>query len=425
MGKEPLDISNDKAFDNALQYPDWCQSEAARFVWKQSEQLSRCQIDRYVEDSIVDIVIGVMQNVTNDELDMFASNQDVDHRIQLCAQYVSIGIEKEKEAPQKNEPIDELIKQFCNEKYYPAIGIRHELQERFSAQSHQDQIRIIRTFLESDDDVSRRWCYEKMQKWWDDCLIPDIKKAWESYQEYGCAAVVAERLPLEYVVKHKSALERVNYAAVCHRLATFEDYECGDSELTRKEFLSIAAHKQWPIDDKDADELLFGFILAVMDNQSENQTDYPEFDQTIFISPNRYTPTKKFLDPIEYTEPSLLHIEDMSFYIDSMAKLGRINTLKKLYRWDVQLKHRLAEYLSALGNHEEIVSKLLVSNAAYKKLIWERFMDEAANTFPFGELPKGKEEFKKTHNKYHFKKQEQKEYYPGGDFEERRLYSKS
>lgn len=418
---EQTDIS----FDANNDFPSWCRSEAARFVWEQSEFISCYQIDSFEEDTILDIVIGVMQNVSNDELDMFASSHDIDERIKLCAQYVGIGIEKGKKAPHKNETIEELIDQFCNEESYPAIGIRHELQERFSAQSHQDQIKTIRTFLESDDGVSRRWCYEKMQTWWDDCLIPDIKKAWESYQEHGCAAVVAKRLPLEYVVEHRNKLEQADYAAVCLRLATFEDYEYGDSELTRKEFINIAVHNHWPVSDHDADELLFGFVLDVLNYQSESQTDNPEFDHAIVISPNSYTPTKKFLDPIEYKKPSLLHIEDMPFYIDALGKLGKINTLKKLYRWDMQLKHMLAEYLSTSENYEEIMTKLRKGVGSYKKLVWKHFMDNAAKTFPFGDLTKEKAEFRKTYNKYHFKRQEQKEYYPGGDFEGRRLYSKS
>ena len=411
MGKELLDIGFDKVFDNTPQYPDWCKSEAARFVWAEMENGVFLSDGSENVDKL-ELLTSALYGVTVEELEMFATNSDVNDHLQLLARYVQMRINGEKEGLKKNETIDKLITAFCEEDGYPGIGIREELQKRFDAQSFQDQLKIIRTFLESEDDVSREWCYEMMKCWWDDCLVPDIKKAWETYKDKGCAAVVVKRLPLEYVVKNRSALERADYAAVCFRLATFEDYKCGDSELTRKEFLTIAAHKHWLISDDDADELLFGFVLDVLDDKALVDGAGPGHG-IVHDGVKVYMEPKRFLEPSSYTEPSLLHIVDMPFYLDALGKLGKVNTLKKLFDWNEQLKETLANYITNPDNHGEIVGVLSEGYEAYLKFIWRYFMEIASNTFPFG-----RNAFRKTHNKYCFAKQEQREYYPGYEWEE-------
>ena len=334
---------------------------------------------------------------------------------------IEIGFEQEGFS-KRNDTEDELIRKFVEfDEKNPFISIdaREELRERFDAQSHQDQIKIIRTFLESVDDVDHEWCCETMQTWWDDCLIPDVKKAWETYREACCADIVAKRLPHDYVMKPKEALENDNYAAVCWRLATTEDYDIYENELTRKEFLDVAAHNHWSISDDDADELLFGFILDILNDQCVDPLRSQGYGHGVVHDGVKvYTEPKRFLEPSSYTEPSLLHIVDMPFYVDALGKLGKVNTLKKMYDWNEQLKETLADYITTPDNHGEIVGVLSEGYETYVKYIWRHFMETASNAFPFCDSFKGKEAFRKTHNKYCFAKQEQKEYYPGYAWEE-------
>ena len=324
---------------------------------------------------------------------------------------------EQKGFPKRNDTVDELIRKFVEfDEKNPFISIdaREELQERFSGQSHQDQIKIIRTFLESVDDVDHEWCRETMQTWWDDCLIPDVKKVWETYGESCCAGIVAKRLPLDFVMEHQEALENGNYAAVCWRLATTEDFDIYENEMTRKEFLDIAAHNHWSISDADADELMFGFILDILDDQCVDSLRSQGYGHGVVHDGVKvYMEPKRFLEPSSYSEPSLLHIVDMSIYVDALEKLGKVNTLKKLYDWNERLKDTLADHITNPDNHGEIVGVLSEGYATYMKYIWRCFMEMASHTFP-----SGKHTFRKMHNKYSFAKQEQREYYPGYVWEE-------
>ncbi len=217
-----------------------------------------------MEDGSIDkdklrLVNAMLNGVSKEELMGVANSEEVFEGIRYKAEKML----EENKAPKKNDTIDELIREFVEfdeEDPFVSIDAREELQQRFTAQSHQDQIRILRTFLESVDDVDHEWCCETMQTWWDDDLIPDVKKAWETYRETALATVVAKRLPLDYVVEHQEALENDSYAAVCWRLATNEEYEVYENDLTRMEFLDIAAHNRWTISDDEADALLFGFV---------------------------------------------------------------------------------------------------------------------------------------------------------------------
>ena len=316
--------------------------------------------------------------------------------------------------------IDKLIEDFIGDEPYLAIDARHDLQERFGAQSHQEQIKIIRTFLESVDNVDHEWCCETMQTWWDDSLIPDVKRIWETYREAACAAVVAKRFPLDFVMEHQKALENDNYAAVCWRLATTEDYDIYENELTRKEFLDIAAHNHWSISDDDADELLFGFILDILNDQCVDPLRSQGYGHGVVHDGVKvYTEPKRFLEPSSYSEPSLLHIVDMPFYVDALGRMGKTSTLRKLNEWNNEIKNMLAfSFTLDKDDHCEVVRAQQKGLDAYIRLIWKRFMSIASNTFPFGDMFKGKEAFRKTHNKYCFAKQEQKEYYPGYEWEE-------
>jgi len=387
MEKETVNIDFDKAFDEPISIPSWCKSEAAQFIWVKAQEYI------YKRDGSVDrdkmcFIKAALHDVTDDELEKLTESFEMPTPVITSSKY---KISRKKEGVhemKKNETIDELIKALYDDDVYPAIGARDELKERFSEQSYQDQVRIIRALLKSNDESDRIWCgftmrimWEDSQGiWWNDEVIPDVQTAWESFHDAQIGTVVAQRCPIEYVIAQRDSLEAADYASVCMRLAKYEDYKEGDSELTRKEFLSIAVNKHWPIDDDEADELLFGFILDKLKNPEAAYTYYG------------------FESNIHY--PTLNRINDMDFYIEALGKLGKIKTLEKLFDWNEQLKLMMAEYISDPKHHSELTGWINEGISAFQYWMWDRFMALVKNSFPFDIKT-----FRETHNKYHFKKE--------------------
>lgn len=400
MEKESINT----VFADMSSVPSWCQSEAARFVWNKSRE-GFYRWDGLYDEEKLKFVLGVLSGVTEKEYKMFVTCDDVPEVFRHRAQSMrDMGKETK-----KNETIDELIEKYLDfdeDDPFRSIDAREELQERFRYQSHSDQIKIIRAFLEDDDDVSREWCYETMKQWWDGCLIPEIKVVWEKFKEKGCASIVAQRLPDEYVHKYKEALEDADYAAACMRFGISEE-DCYFYDLTRKEYLSVALHNNWHIDDKDADELLFGFVLDIIDDESDNESDLGFGPINSSLGCYVFIPGKH-LEPSSYTDPSLLNIVDMSFYTESLAKMGKVSTLSKFYDWNEQIKTALVEDL-VHGGIDEMMGD---GYKACLKAAWKQFMRLAYRHFPFN-----MREFRKTHDKYCFVK-DRKEYYPGYVWEE-------
>ena len=163
---------------------------------------------------------------------------------------------------------------------------------------------------------------------------------------------------------------------------------------------------------------MFGFVLDIQDDNAFVDGSGPghgiDHDGVkVYMEP------KRFLESWSYTEPSLFHIVDMPFYVDALGRLGKISTLRKLNEWNNETKNMLAfSFTLDKDDHCAVVRAQQEGLDAYIRLIWKRFMNIASNTFPFGNMYKGKVVFRKTHNKFHFAKQEQKEYYPGYEWEE-------
>ena len=78
-----------------------------------------------------------------------------------------------REPVQKNNaPIETLLEVFQNNDEESAM----ELECRFYGQSSEVQMRIIKAFLNGNED-NRRTCYWwLLGAWWDDAIIPDIEK---------------------------------------------------------------------------------------------------------------------------------------------------------------------------------------------------------------------------------------------------------
>lgn len=85
-------------------FPSWCQSNAARFVWTLSQK-GFYQLNGLFDEDKMELVTSALHGVSKDELEMFAVTGDVIDRVNLSASHIRSMIE-EKGAPKKNETID-------------------------------------------------------------------------------------------------------------------------------------------------------------------------------------------------------------------------------------------------------------------------------------------------------------------------------
>ena len=372
-------------------YPYWCLSQAARILWtKVDEWETNLQKFHFVTNDEWPFVMAMLNGMSQYELLMFAENMP-DSSIKWQAERLWYRLySKERKEPLRNETIDDLIVKFHNEDPNEYPSARDKLMTRFGVQSYVDQVKIIKALLKGED-CDREWCYETMKTWWSDELIADVQRAWETFHEKECAGIVARKLPSSYVVSHRAELEEKDYASVCLRLCTNENSHVDDTRLNRTEFIEIVAHNHWNIDDNDADELLFGYLLEVLTGKYSHCIDYYEYN-TICCRAD-YT---KQSERMNY-RPSLLSIKAVGKYVIALGKVGKTNTIIKFYRWNKHVQQLLDDYLADLAIADNLAERMKEDFGAYQGWIWKTIKSLALQSFPFDV-----NEFWKTHNKYHF-----------------------
>ena len=395
-------VETEYTFDT---YPYWCLSQASRFVWARvAEKQMRLQNNRLVLDEERPFFMAMMYGMSQHELQMFAENIP-DERLQRDAEALSNRIYSLKKKPQRNKSVDELIVMFCGRNTEEQAEARVQLWKRFGAQSHVDQVKTVKTLLKGEE-CDREWCYETMKTWWGDELIPDVQRAWETFHEKECAGIVAKKLPSSYVISHRVELEEKDYASVCLRLCTAKDSFVDDTRLNRAEFVEIIVHNHWEINDNEADELLFGYLLDVLNFNVSYTIDAYKYDSAF-----SHHDFRRQSERMNY-RPTLLFIEAVEEYIVALGKLGKTNTIIKFYRWNKHVQQLLDDYIADFANAENLVEKMKDDFGVYQGRIWETFESLALQNFPFDV-----NEFWNTHNKYHFSEHDTP-YYSGRNWRE-------
>lgn len=381
-------------------YPFWCRSQAARFVWtKVTEWQTDIQKTHLVPNDEWPFIMAMINGMSQYELLMFAETVPDDSLKWQAERVFRRLYSKEKEEPRRNGTIDELIARFYSEDPDERPNARDQLCSRFGAQSYVDQVKIIKALLKGEN-YDREWCYGTMKTWWSDELIPNVQRAWETFHEKGCASIVARKLPSSYVVSHRVELEEKDYASVCLRLCTDENCQVDDTRLNRTEFIEIIAHNHRNIDDNDADELLFGYLLEVLTDKYNHCIDLYNYSTTCYHV--EYT---KQSERMNY-RPSLLSIKAIEKYVIALGKAGKTNTIIKFYRWSKYVQQLLDDYLADSAIAEKLAERMKDDFGACQEWIWETFKSLALKNFPFDVY-----EFWNTHNKYHFSNYDTPYYY--------------
>lgn len=387
-------------------YPYWCLSQAARILWTKVEEWeTNLQKFHFVTNDEWPFVIAMLNGMSQYELQMFAENMP-DGSIKWQAERLWYRLySKERKEPLRNETIDDLIVKFRNEDPNEYPSARDKLMTRFGVQSYVDQVKIIKALLKGED-CDREWCYETMKTWWSDELILDVQRVWETFHEKECASIVARKLPSSYVITHRDELEKKDYASVCLRLCTDENCQVDDTRLNRTEFIEIVAHNHWKIDDIDADELLFGYLLEVLNGKVSYCIDHHKHNVTF-----GYFDYSIQSERMKY-RPRLLFIKSIEEYVIALGKAGKTNTIVMFYRWSKHVEQLLDDYLSDFAIAEKLSGLMKDDFRAYQDWIWKTFKSLALQSFPFDV-----NEFRNTHNKYHFSNHD-KSYYYGRNWRE-------
>lgn len=284
----------------------------------------------------------------------------------------------------ENVPIETLLKIYNCGNEEEKDNACMQLEDRFYAQTHDCQILIMKALLTADD-YTRSKCYWKLlSEWWDNALIPDIERNWQSYWEPNCIRVIAHRFPLDYVRSHRIEIEQADYLSLCLRLASDNDFIIDKSSLSRKEYCRIIACNHIHLDQAEAESLLFGHVLHYLTNEYQPPKYYTQYwDEDV------YYPIGKFYDNYEYFlslllnhKPSLTFLPGMKYLIWTLSNTGNTSTVMRFLLWNKRLQLNIPGFLSKEYNQADTIQLLKSNFKTYMDWSWEQLLKLAEETFP-------------------------------------------
>ncbi len=284
----------------------------------------------------------------------------------------------------ENEPIETLLKVFYqgNEKEKEDACI--ELENRFFAQTHDCQIFIMKALLTADS-FTRSICYlNLLPEWWDDAIIPDIERNWQTFREPNCLRVIAHRFPLDYVLSHEFEIGETDYLSLCLRLASDNDFIIDKYRLSRKEYCRIIASNHLHLDQTEAEDLLFGHVLHCLTNgyQPPNyHTEYWEAKVHYSIG-DFYDNYGYYLSLLLNHKPSLTFLPGMQYMIWTLCNTGNTSTIMKFLLWNKHLQLTIPGFLSKEYDHADTIQLLKSNFKTYLDWSWEQLLHLAEETFP-------------------------------------------
>lgn len=137
----------------------------------------------------------------------------------------------------RNRPIAKLIKWFVNREKGKVVDARSEIQRRFAYLDWNDQKKILLAFLSSGK-ADRKWAYNELRLFGDDCFLAKATDDLETYHEPDMVRTVIECFPKSYLLEHSSELCNDDYYySFCRRLVDDPQFEIDRSRLSAKELL--------------------------------------------------------------------------------------------------------------------------------------------------------------------------------------------
>ena len=283
----------------------------------------------------------------------------------------------------ENVSIETLLKEFSYGNKEEREDACRQLEERFSAQSHDCQILIMKALLTADN-YTRGNCYLKLlSEWWDDAFIPDVEQHWQTYRDSVCLRIIAHRFPLDYVLAHRIEIEQADYQSLCLRLATEEDFFIDKSRLSRMEYGRIIANNHIHLDEVEADVFLFGYILTHLDSQLTQPQYYLQNDENVsYPIYDIYEYYGYYLSLLINYKPSLTFIPGVRYLIWVLNNTDNTKTIMKFLLWNKRLQLRIPSFISEEKDQATEIQKLKGNFKAYMDWSWNYLMELAIATFP-------------------------------------------
>lgn len=256
----------------------------------------------------------------------------------------------------------------------------HEIYRRFREQSDECKINIIRAVIKNEK-YDSHWCYWVLrEQWWDDALIPDVEKAWESNRDWSSATVICKRFPYEYVKAYQMELGMVNYEAVCSRLARDKDFTINKQRLSRYEYFWILAQNRIHLNEKEADNLLFGHIKECLQRLKESvKEDWVRYVDVEPVEGRDYThQITRLLD----CKPTVLLLPSLREYGECLILMGNTNTLMKLIKWNRFLQSNTPSFMELNQDEAIPLGQIQTRFNAYMDKSWRHFLELAIREFP-------------------------------------------
>ena len=255
--------------------------------------------------------------------------------------------------------------------------------DRFANQSHDCQIRIIKSLLSADED-NRDYCYWNMlMEWWDEAVIPDIERAWKKRKDPLCVRVIAYRFPKEYVLAHQEEIGKKDYVALCLRLAAEEGFVIDKKRLTRAQYCRIVAHNHILLESDEAESLLFGHILQCLQSDHQPPEDYWNRWNESCCRPSGFLhgTCKDFLSAMLSQKPSLTYLPGVTYIIRCLKYTGNNKAIMKFLLWNHNLQDSIPTFLSEQNGEASILQNLPELYIAYMAHSWDQLLTLAERTF--------------------------------------------
>lgn len=231
----------------------------------------------------------------------------------------------------KNEPIQTLLKLFTCDNEEQAKYAKEKLKLRFEHQSFLTQRKILKAFLESNDEEDREWAYATLRENWDNYFCNKIQKLWETYHDFSCGILVIKYLPIEYVWKqHKCSLEENYYILLCERLGSYPDFKIAPNKFDDYgEYLYTIAKARGKVNGEDMLHYLFECIAKKLNKSSHDIKD-------IYHKLEKYTK-----DNFTYISTKL--ISSVTITLWRMSDVGYTDEIIYYLEWDKQIQEKFKE----------------------------------------------------------------------------------
>ena len=283
---------------------------------------------------------------------------------------------------QVNVPIEELLELVQHGDEDEVDEASQLIWDRFANQSHDCQIRIIKTLLSADED-NRDYCYWNMlMEWWDEAVIPDIERAWKKRKDPLWVRVIAYRFPKEYVLAHQDEIGKKDYVALCLRLAGEEGFVIDKSRLTRAQYCRIVAHNHILLESDEAESLLFGHILQCLQSDHQPLEDYWNRWNESCCRPSGFLhgTCKDFLSAMLSQKPSLTYLPGVTYIIRCLKYTGNNKAIMKFLLWNHNLQDSIPTFLSEQNGDAANLQNLPELYTAYMAHSWHQLLFFAEKT---------------------------------------------